>query len=147
MSEAAYDELLQRYQDLVSGLRMVRRAVDKACRVGVLGPIEQLGVTPLEECEAIARAIYASTAKQNEVGGQSILARRLPAGLEPQHASVSNVASITKLLRSPNARSLDRSLGRIESAHEANADMIAGVPHDLASPPNGTSGFQEKDKL
>jgi len=42
---------------------MIRRALDKAFRAGLL-PYERTGITPLEECEAIARAIYAAAAKQ-----------------------------------------------------------------------------------
>jgi hypothetical protein len=48
-----YAELLKKYRDLVEGVRMIRRALDKAFRAGIL-PHERIGITPLEECEAIA---------------------------------------------------------------------------------------------
>jgi hypothetical protein len=70
-----YTELLQRYHDLADGVRMVRRAADKACRVGVL-PYEPIGNSPLEECEAIARSIYGATAKQQEIAVRGPSARR-----------------------------------------------------------------------
>jgi hypothetical protein len=73
---ADYTELLKKYHDLAHGIRMVRRAVDKAFRVGVLPPIERMGITPLEECEAIARVIYAATAKQHEHVSGAMLAGR-----------------------------------------------------------------------
>ena len=59
-----YAELLKKYHDLAAGVRMIRRAVDKASRAGVLPPIDRIGISPLEECEGIARAIYAAAAKQ-----------------------------------------------------------------------------------
>jgi hypothetical protein len=59
-----YAELLKKYNDLVAGVRMIRRAVEKASRAGALPPIDRIGVSPLEECEGIARAIYAASAKQ-----------------------------------------------------------------------------------
>jgi hypothetical protein len=67
MADAAYSDLLQKYQHQASGVRLIRRAVDKACRSGVLEPMTQLGTSPLEECEAIARVIYASATKQNRI--------------------------------------------------------------------------------
>jgi hypothetical protein len=67
MADDAYGDLLQKYHDLASGVRLIRRAVDKACRSGVLQPMTQLGTSPIEECEAIARVIYASATKQNRI--------------------------------------------------------------------------------
>jgi hypothetical protein len=55
--------LLEKYDDLVDGIRLIRRAVDRASRVGIL-PHGRIGVTPREECEAIARAIYAAAEKR-----------------------------------------------------------------------------------
>jgi hypothetical protein len=64
-----YAKLLQKYHDLAAGVRVIRRAAERAFRNGALPPIERIGVTPVEECEAIARAIYAAAAaaaKQHE---------------------------------------------------------------------------------
>ena len=62
-----YAKLLQKYHDLAAGVRVIRRAAERAFRNGALPPVEQIGVTPVEECEAIARAIYAAaSAKQHE---------------------------------------------------------------------------------
>jgi hypothetical protein len=58
-----YAELLKKYHDLAASVRMIRRAVEKASRAGVLPPIDRIGISPLEECEGIARAIYAAAAK------------------------------------------------------------------------------------
>jgi hypothetical protein len=65
MSRAAlhYDELLKRYEELSAGIRMIRRAVEKARRSGVL-PSGRVGTTPREDCEEIARVIYAAAARQ-----------------------------------------------------------------------------------
>ena len=57
-----YGKLLQKYQDLAAGVRVIRRAAERAFRTGALPPVERIGVTPVEECEAIARAIYAAAA-------------------------------------------------------------------------------------
>jgi hypothetical protein len=65
MSKTAphYDELLKQYEELSTGIRMIRRAVEKARRTGVLPSIGRIGTTPLEDCEEIARVIYAAAAK------------------------------------------------------------------------------------
>jgi hypothetical protein len=55
-----HSDLLTNYQELAEGLRLIRRAVERACRAGVLPPIDLPRNTPREECEAIARAIYQS---------------------------------------------------------------------------------------
>jgi hypothetical protein len=60
-----HDDLLRKHNSLVDGIRMIRRAMDKASRAGLL-PYQPIGVTPLEECEAIARSIYAGAAKRQE---------------------------------------------------------------------------------
>ena len=57
-----YAKLLQKYHDLAAGVRVIWRAAERAFRNGALPPIERIGVTPVEECEAIARAIYAAAA-------------------------------------------------------------------------------------
>ena len=53
-----YEKLQKDYRELTEGVRMIRRATDRAHRGGVLPAIEESGKTPLQECEAIARAIY-----------------------------------------------------------------------------------------
>jgi hypothetical protein len=62
-------DLLRNYQELAAGLCMIRRAIEKAFRAGMLPPIERIGITPLDGCEEIARAIYAAAAKQQEQAG------------------------------------------------------------------------------
>jgi len=66
MSKTAphYDELLKQYEELSTGIRMIRRAVEKAHRTGVLPSIGRIGTTPLEDCEEIARAIYAAATRR-----------------------------------------------------------------------------------
>jgi hypothetical protein len=56
-----YSELLKNYRELADGVRLIRRAVQRACRVGVLPAIDEVGRSPQQECEAIARAIYQAT--------------------------------------------------------------------------------------
>ena len=56
-----YAELLRRYSELADGIRLIRRATERACRAGVLPAIEDAGRSPKQECEAIARAIYQAT--------------------------------------------------------------------------------------
>jgi hypothetical protein len=53
-----YSELLRNYRELADGVRLIRRAVQRAGRAGVLPAIDDAGRSPQEECEAIARAIY-----------------------------------------------------------------------------------------
>jgi len=55
---------LLKYQDLVSGVHMIRRAIERASRAGILPPIERIGVTPVEECEFISRVLYSAVARQ-----------------------------------------------------------------------------------
>jgi hypothetical protein len=57
-------ELLKKYCDLAEGVRMIRHAVDKAFCAGLV-PYERIGITPLEECHAIARAIHGAIAKKD----------------------------------------------------------------------------------
>ena len=80
---AEYVELSRRYRDLAEGVRMIRRAVGKAFHAGVLPSIESIGITPLQECEAIARAIYAAAVKRNDHASAAKLA-----GLHPDDFSV-----------------------------------------------------------
>jgi len=44
----------------------IRRAVDRASRSGALPPIELDGMTPVQQCEAIARVIYNARAKHQK---------------------------------------------------------------------------------
>ena len=56
-----YSELLRNYRELADGIRLIRRAVQRASRAGVLPAIDDAGHSPQQECEAIARVIYQST--------------------------------------------------------------------------------------
>jgi len=71
-----YAELLKSYHELVEAVHMVRRAAERAARVRVLPVIEanQPVATPLQECEAVARALYAAAGRQRQQGGASALA-------------------------------------------------------------------------
>jgi hypothetical protein len=75
-------KLLKDYCELVEGIRMIRRAAERACRAGVLPAIDHGGKTPLQECEAVARAIYRSA-----VAPGPHEARRTLTGLNPDDAS------------------------------------------------------------
>jgi hypothetical protein len=55
---ADYAKLVEDYCELADRVRMIRRALEKAFHAGVLSSIEPVGITPQQECEAIARAIY-----------------------------------------------------------------------------------------
>jgi Xaa-Pro aminopeptidase len=67
MSEnaAADTELSQHYRELVEAVHMVRRAAERAIRAGVLPAIElhRTGITPLQECEAVARVLYTAAGR------------------------------------------------------------------------------------
>ena len=72
MSRAAlhYDELLKQYEELADGIRMIRRAVEKARRSGARPSMGRIGNTPREDCAEIARVIYAAAARQaGQAGG------------------------------------------------------------------------------
>jgi len=71
-----YAELLKSYHDLVDAVRMVRRAAERAARVRALPPLEALppGSTPLQECEAVARALYAAAGRHRQQAGANVLA-------------------------------------------------------------------------
>jgi hypothetical protein len=64
---------LLKYQDLVSGVRMIRRAIEKASRAGILPSIERTGITPVEECEFISRVLYSAVARQKALDIPDIL--------------------------------------------------------------------------
>jgi hypothetical protein len=55
-----YQEAMRQYRELTQGVRMIREAVEQTFGAGVLPAGEYAGATPLEECEALARAIYAA---------------------------------------------------------------------------------------
>jgi len=76
--DTAYAKLLKDYRDLTEGVRMVRRAAEKACRAGVLPAMDHASRTPLQECEAVARAIYRSVMAPDRQNGHRTLA-----GLSP----------------------------------------------------------------
>ena len=81
-----YAELEKKYRELADALHMIRRAVDRAVRAGILPPVDhrpRRRVTPLQECEAIARTIYAAAGKHKSASGAEQLAgldRDLPTG-------------------------------------------------------------------
>ena len=62
--EADYVKLVEDYCELTDRVRMIRRAVQKAFQAGVLSSVEPVGITPLQECEAIARAIHEAAASR-----------------------------------------------------------------------------------
>jgi hypothetical protein len=74
------DDLLQRYRNLADAVHMIRRAAERAIRAGVLPAIElhRTGTTPLQECEAVARVLYAAAGRRSREAGQNGLA-----GLSP----------------------------------------------------------------
>jgi len=69
-----YTELLKNYSALAEGVRMIRRAAERASRSGLLPPIDHRRKTPLQECESIARAIYRSVRRQDRDPGPTRLA-------------------------------------------------------------------------
>jgi hypothetical protein len=73
---AEYAELLKNHRDLVDGVHMIRRAVERAFHAGVLPPLEREVMTPLQECEAIARAIYAAAVQQRHGPDTELAAAR-----------------------------------------------------------------------
>jgi hypothetical protein len=71
---ADHAKLVQDYCELADRVRMIRRAVQKAFQAGLLSKIEPVGITPLQECEAIARAIYEAAAnRKGDVRARSIV--------------------------------------------------------------------------
>lgn len=71
---AEYAALLKSYRDLADGVRMIRRAVERAFHAGVLPPVEREAMTPLQECEAIARAVCAAAGMQKQSSHTEIAA-------------------------------------------------------------------------
>jgi hypothetical protein len=70
------EDLHQRYRDLVDAVHMIRRAAERAIRAGVLPAIElhRTGTTPLQECEAVARVLYAAAGRRSRDAGPNGLA-------------------------------------------------------------------------
>jgi len=58
--ERRYQEAMRQYRELTQGVRMIREVVEQTFGAGVLPAGEYAGATPLQECEALARAIYAA---------------------------------------------------------------------------------------
>jgi hypothetical protein len=79
------DDLPQRYRDLVDAVHMIRRAAERAIRAGVLPAIElhRTGTTPLQECEAVARVLYAAAARRSRDAGPNGLAGLSPDEFDP----------------------------------------------------------------
>ena len=63
---ADFEKLQNDFRALCESVRMIRRAVDRASRSGALPPIELDGMTPVQQCEAIARVIYNARAKHQK---------------------------------------------------------------------------------
>jgi hypothetical protein len=53
------------YRELAQGVRMIREAVKQIFGSDALPASEYAGATPLEECEAIARALYETSGAPN----------------------------------------------------------------------------------
>ena len=71
---ADFEKLQNDFRALSEGVRMIRRAVDRASRSGALPPMEQGGMTPIQECEAIARVIYRAAFKLDSRASAATLA-------------------------------------------------------------------------
>ena len=63
-NERRREDAMRKYRELTQGIRMIREAVEQTFGAGLLPAGEYAGATPLEECEAIARAIHAAGGKQ-----------------------------------------------------------------------------------
>ena len=83
------DNFPQRYRDLVDAVHMIRRAAERAIRAGVLPAIEfnRNGTTPLQECEAIARVLYAAAGRRSRDAGPNGLAGLSPDEIDPDGLS------------------------------------------------------------
>jgi hypothetical protein len=62
--EKRYEDAMRKYRELAQSVGMIREAVEQTFGAGLLPPGEYTGATPIEECEAIARAIYAAGEKR-----------------------------------------------------------------------------------
>jgi len=56
---------MREYRELTQGIRMIREAVEQTFGAGALPAGEYAAATPLEECEAIARATYEAAGRRN----------------------------------------------------------------------------------
>ena len=65
--ERRYEDAMRKYRELAQAVGMIRLAVEETFGAGALPAGEYAGATPLEECEAIAKAIYhaARTGEKN----------------------------------------------------------------------------------
>jgi len=63
-----YEDAMRHYRELAQGVRMIREAVEQTFGAGLLPAGKHAAVTPFEECEAIARAIYAAGSLQGKEG-------------------------------------------------------------------------------
>jgi len=66
-SAVEYGDLLKRYHELAEAVHMVRRAAERAARAEVLPALARdfrAGMSAIEECEAIARALYGAGARE-----------------------------------------------------------------------------------
>jgi hypothetical protein len=55
---------------------MIHEAVERTFAAGLLPSNEHSGITPLEECEAIARAIYTAGLAEENVAGAELVPPR-----------------------------------------------------------------------
>lgn len=65
--------LLQNYRNLGQGVRMIREAVEQVYGASLLPAGEHTGPTPIHECEAIARAIYAAADVRSPVASDQLV--------------------------------------------------------------------------
>ena len=63
--ERRYEDAMREYRELTQGMRMIREAVEQTFGAGALPAGEYAAATLLEECEAIARAIYEAAGRRN----------------------------------------------------------------------------------
>jgi hypothetical protein len=64
LREDRYEDAMTQYRELTQGVRMIREAVEQTFGAGLLSSGEYAGASPVEDCEAIARSIYAAGGKQ-----------------------------------------------------------------------------------
>lgn len=65
--------LLQNYRNLGQGVRMIREAVEQVYGASLLPAGEHTGPTPIHECEAIAKAIYAAADVRSPVASDHLV--------------------------------------------------------------------------
>jgi hypothetical protein len=72
----AYTQLLKNYRDLTMAVRNIREAVERSFGASLLPSGEHTGATPVDECEVIARAIYALRAASHKISREATHAGR-----------------------------------------------------------------------